>query len=124
MVWPAAWPLLTITLSPSAPVAARMARHSRGKSEPVAAATASGTSLNWAVRLGTQRVAAVDRIDVEEGDGLGRLEKNSGRRDLAVDDLAEQAVRFVPFQCTGLHPIKNLAKFPAPQHAKLLLRAH
>ena len=41
-----------------------------------------------------QGVAAIDRIDVEEGDGLGRLEY-PGRRDLAVDDLAEDAVRIV-----------------------------
>ena len=47
------------------------------------------------VRLGhEQRVAVVDRIDVEEGHGLGRLEY-PGRRDLAVDDLAEDAVRIV-----------------------------
>ena len=41
-----------------------------------------------------QRVAAIDRIDVEEGHGLGRL-KYFGRGDRAVSDLAEYAVRIV-----------------------------
>ena len=47
------------------------------------------------MRLGhEQRVAAIDRIDIEEGDGLGRFEY-LGRGDRAVDDLAEDAVRIV-----------------------------
>ena len=41
-----------------------------------------------------QRVAAIDRIDVEEGHGFGRLEY-FGRGDRAVGDLAEYAVRIV-----------------------------
>ena len=41
-----------------------------------------------------QRVAGIDRIDVEEGDGLVGFEYPS-RRNLAVGDLAEDAVRIV-----------------------------
>jgi hypothetical protein len=41
-----------------------------------------------------QSVAAIDRIDVEEGHGFGRLEYFS-RRDRAVSDLAEHAVWIV-----------------------------
>ena len=48
IVWPADRPLLTITLSPSAPVAARMARQRRGRSEAAWAAISSGSSPRWA----------------------------------------------------------------------------
>ena len=96
MVWPAARPLLTITLSPSAPVAAAIARHSRGKSEPTCGGDLLGQLAQvGVVRLGhEQRVAVIDRVDVEERHGL-RPSRGRGRRDLAVDDLAEDAVRIV-----------------------------
>jgi hypothetical protein len=41
-----------------------------------------------------QRVAAIDRINVEKGHGVGRLE-HFGRGDRAFSDLAEYAVRIV-----------------------------
>ena len=41
-----------------------------------------------------QRVAGIHRVDVEERDGLVGLQ-HPGRRDLALDDLAEDAMRVV-----------------------------
>ena len=93
IVWPAAGPLLTITLRPSAPVASRTARQSRGRSEPTWRGEVVGQvgQVGVVIAWGPAGRARVDRVDVEEGHGPIGLE-HAGRGDLAADDLAEEAV--------------------------------
>jgi hypothetical protein len=47
-----------------------------------------------------QSVAVIDRVNIEERDGLCCFE-DSSRRDLALDDLAENAMRIVGMMAHG-----------------------
>ena len=96
IVWPAARPLLTITLRPSAPVAARTARQSRGRSEATCAASGSGSSVRSAwCGLGTSRTCPWLTGWMSRKARASSVSRTVGRGDLAPDDLAEDAIRVV-----------------------------
>ena len=116
-VWPAARPLLMITLSPrrrwrlewrgrAGEVASRCGRRSVGEFDQVGM-----------VELGhDQGVARIDRVDVQEGDGVGRFE-HPGRRNLAMDDLAEDAVRLVTESMHARHSLPPVERNGHPPKA-------
>ena len=77
-VWPAARPLLTITWKPSAPVAARMALQSLGRSDAVCAASGSGSS-EWSGGMLTGRYDATSTATL-----VGRVERYVDRDQVIV----------------------------------------